>query len=84
MGRDQEAILYLKKEQAVYPQELWGHLFLVVAYEELDRHQEARAEAAEATHISPQFAVVPPEAGLSKDVAINRRYHDAWLKAGIK
>jgi adenylate cyclase len=55
MGRYQEAIPLLKRSIAVYPTPPWPHVALIVAYTELGRDQDARAEAAEFMRISPGF-----------------------------
>lgn len=84
MGRYQEAIPFLKKNAAAYPHEPWVHQNLVIAYEELGRDQEARAEAAEIMRISPRFALTSPEMGVNKDVAMNRRFNEDLRKAGLR
>jgi hypothetical protein len=37
------------------PNQQWSHAALIVAYVELGRYREARAEAIELNRISPQF-----------------------------
>jgi predicted Zn-dependent protease len=82
MGRYQEAISVLKRHLAAYPNSIGGHLFMVVAYAELDRDQDERAEAAEVIRISPQFVVASLPG--SKNVALQRRYDSDLRKAGLK
>jgi adenylate cyclase len=82
MGRYQEAIPFLKKNSAAYPGEPWVHMSLVVAYSELGRKAEARAEASEILRVNPQFALPPVTGG--KNVALNRRFNDDLRKAGLK
>jgi adenylate cyclase len=82
MGRYETAIPILKQNVAAYPDLPLGHIGLAVSYEELDRSEDARAEAAEIRRISPAFTVasIPP----TKDAAWNKRSHDDLLKAGLK
>jgi adenylate cyclase len=84
MGRYQETISVLKRNLAAYPNNLVAHLGMVLAFEELGRDQDARAEAAEVMRISPQFALLPPEKGWNKDVAVNQRWDRDFRKAGLK
>jgi hypothetical protein len=55
-----------------------------VAYEELGRDQAARAEVAEVMRISPHFVMLPPDKGVLRDVAMNRRFNADLRKAGLK
>ncbi len=82
MGRYETAIPILKRSVAAYPDLPLGHIGLAVSYEELDRNDDARAEAAEIMRISPGFtlASIPP----TKDAAWNQRSHDDLHKAGLK
>jgi adenylate cyclase len=82
MGRYQDAIPFLKRNRAAYPDEPWVHMNLVVAYSELGRNAEARAEAAEILRVNPQFALPPVTGG--KNVALNRRFNDDMRRAGLK
>ena len=84
LERYQAAITVFKRHLAAYPNSLYAHLDLVIAYTELGRDQEARAEAAEVMRISPQYVVPTPESGLLKDVALNKRYESDQHKAGLK
>jgi adenylate cyclase len=84
MGRYQEAVPLLKRHLVAYPDELWGLMSLVVAYTELGRNEEARAEAAEILRVNPKFALLPPELGANKSVDLNRRYNEDMRKAGLK
>jgi adenylate cyclase len=84
LERYQAAITVFKKHLAAYPNSLYAHLDLVIAYTELGRDQNARAEAAEVMRISPQYVVPTPENGLLKDVALNKRYESDQHRAGHK
>jgi hypothetical protein len=53
-----------------------------MAYVELGRDQDARAEAAEIMRISPHFAVAA--GGPFKDEALNQRVRSDFHKAGLK
>jgi adenylate cyclase len=84
-GRYEEGVTVLKRHLASYPDNLVAHLFLVVAYTELGREHEARAEATEVMRISPRFEVAPPEnAPFGGDIAWNRRWIGDLHKAGLK
>ncbi len=85
MGRFEQAIAVFKKHLAAYPNNLYAHIDLVIAYTELGRDQEARAEAAEVKRISPQYVVgTTPENGLLKSEALNKRYENDEHRAGLK
>jgi adenylate cyclase len=57
LGRPKEAIPALKRHLAGYPDNFWAHAYLAVDYMELGRGDAARAEAAEAVRLYPQFTV---------------------------
>jgi TolB-like protein/Tfp pilus assembly protein PilF len=84
MGLPREAIPLFRSHLAAYPNELAGHLNLIIAYRELGRDQEARAEVLEVMRISPQFVLPPPDTSWFKDVALNRRWEGELRKAGLK
>jgi adenylate cyclase len=80
MGRYEEAIPLLKRHIAVFPREPWGHAALIVAYTELGREADARAEAAKLMRSNPDASFV----GVSKDPAVNRLWEGDLRKAGLK
>jgi tetratricopeptide (TPR) repeat protein len=82
MGRYQEAVQVLKRTITAYPNLLVAHIAMVVAYEELGRHEDARSEAAEIVRISPQFARAA-QPGF-KAFAMNQRWEDDLRKAGLE
>jgi adenylate cyclase len=82
MGRYQEAVPFLKQALTAYPNHLSAHLAIIMAYVELGRDQDARAEAAEIMRISPHFAVAA--GGPFKDEALNQRVRSDFHKAGLK
>ena len=84
MGRFQEAVPVLKRSIAAYPNLIAAHLALIVAYAELGRDQDARAEGAEVRRISPKFALLPPERGVFENAAWNKRVWSDLRKAGLK
>jgi adenylate cyclase len=84
MGRYQEAIQVLEKTLAAYPNLLVAHLAIIVAYAELGRDQDARAEAAQVMRISPQFALPPPETSWTRDVAWNKRIESDLRRVGLR
>ena len=57
---------------------------LAVAYIEVGREADARAEAAEILRINPQFTLVDPKKGPLKDLALAERYDADLRKAGLK
>jgi predicted Zn-dependent protease len=82
MGRHQEGITVLKRHLAAYPDNLVAHYIMIVAYAELGRDPDARAEAAEVMRISPNFSI----ASLARYK--NMRSHPRWAidmrEAGLK
>jgi hypothetical protein len=61
-----------------------AHLGLVLAYAELNRSQDAHAEAAEVMRISPHFVNGPPEKDIFKNADFNERVWKDFRKAGLK
>jgi adenylate cyclase len=84
MGRYQEAVAALKRHLAANPNNLVAHFSLVIAYVELGRDQDARAEAAEIMRISPQFGLHRGAFRGSRDIALNKRWVSDLRKAGLK
>jgi adenylate cyclase len=84
MGRPDQAIPFLKRHVAAFPNAPYAHIDLAIAYVESGREQDARAEAAEITKDMPEFSLPPPEKGYYKDIALNRRFNDDLRKAGLK
>jgi adenylate cyclase len=82
-GRYQQALSTYKRHATTYPNNLWGHFGLAIAYTEFGRDRDAHAEAAEVMRLNPQFTLPPPEL-LSKDVAWRRRAYADLRKAGLK
>ena len=82
MGRYEDAIPLLRQSITEFPNVMVTHLNLRMAYVELGREEEARAEAAEIMRMSPQFtlASVPP----GRDEAHNQRLRDDLRTAGLK
>jgi len=79
MGQYQQAIPLLKSNLTVYPDNIFAHANLVVAYTELGRDADASAEAAEVMRINPRFSW-----GTNRDESVNRRFNDDMRKAGLK
>jgi tetratricopeptide (TPR) repeat protein len=79
MGQYQQAIPLLKSNLTVYPDNIWAHANLVVAYTAIGRDADARAEAAEIMRINPKFVF-----GTNKDESVNRRFNDDIRRAGLK
>ena len=90
MGRYQEAVPSLQRTIAATPNASWAHLELAVAYVELGRDRDARAEAAEVMRVSPNYVLprqgtgsaVPGLAGT--DRALQRRFDTDLRRAGLK
>src|SRR5262249_52255452 len=80
MKRYEEAILLLKEHITDYPYQQWAHAALIVAYVELGRYPEARAEASELNRISPEFLA---HIVINRDPAVTKRWHDDLIKAGV-
>jgi tetratricopeptide (TPR) repeat protein len=57
LGRYGDALAAFKRHAALYPGIFYDHLGLAFDYIELGRDDEARAEAAEALRLNPQFSV---------------------------
>ena len=82
MERYEEAIPILRQHLTAYPNLLIGRMSLIVAYTELGRDQDARAEAAQIMRIIPQFTLASlPRA---KDAVWNKQLRDNLQKAGLK
>jgi adenylate cyclase len=92
MGRYSGAVSSLKRHLARYPNDLGGHWILTLAYVELGRLDEARAELAEVKRLSPQvtlegerraeehgFGLIP-----LKSRALAERYLGDMGKAGLR
>jgi tetratricopeptide (TPR) repeat protein len=85
MGRYEEAVPVLRTHLATYPNFLGGHWYLIVAYSELSRPAEARAEAVELLRVSPHFLVGTwKESAPFKDKAFVDRADADLRKAGLK
>jgi tetratricopeptide (TPR) repeat protein len=57
MGRYADALPFLQRHAARYPDNIGVHLELAFAYSQLDRLPEARAEAAQIMRLNPQFSL---------------------------
>jgi adenylate cyclase len=84
MGRYEEAIPFFKTHLVHYPNNMSAHYWLVIAYSELRRKNEARNEAAEVLRISPHFSVeVDKERSPLRDQTLVARFGDDMRKAGL-
>jgi adenylate cyclase len=84
LGRPQKAIPLLQRHVAAFPNAPWAHFDLAIAYIEAGRDDDARAEATELMKGSPQLALLPPDKGAWKDIALNRRFNNDLRRAGLK
>jgi adenylate cyclase len=92
MRRYAEAVPLLKRHLAQYPNSLGGHEDLTMAYVELGRLDEARAEVAEVMRLNPQLTLEGErrarEHGVAsiplKDRALAERLLADLGKAGLK
>jgi adenylate cyclase len=83
MGRYQDAVRLIERSAAVYPNGLYLHIELSIAYTELGKDEEARAQADEVMRLSPQFKVPLPEKMPLKDLALAKRDYTDLRKAGL-
>jgi adenylate cyclase len=85
MGRYAEAIPIFKAYFVSYPHVMWAHVWQAVAYSELGREQEARAEAVEIMRISPGFSLKAEKERMSlQDQTLEERYLNDLRRAGLK
>jgi tetratricopeptide (TPR) repeat protein len=87
LGQWENAAFDLKSILAKYPDSLWVHVFLAIDYIELGHEDAARAEAAEALRINPQFSLqvaLPAKGPKDEVLAENQRWAADLLKAGLK
>jgi adenylate cyclase len=68
----QEAQRWLQEATGRAPNHQYGHAFLAAAYAQLGRVEDARAEAAEALRVNPQYTI-----GTQKRVSILKRSEDS-------
>ena len=84
MGEHEEAIRWLERAITRNPNHFSSHHFLAAIYGQLDRREEARAEAAEVLRLSPDFSVERRRAIQPwKDEALLERHNDDLRKAGL-
>jgi adenylate cyclase len=84
-GRYEEEVATLKSALTRAPNNFGAHVYLAAAYIELGREAEARAEAAEAQRLNPQFSLeVWKQRAPYKDPAVLERTLAALRKAGLK
>ncbi len=85
MGRYAEAIPIFKAYFVSYPHVMWAHVWQAIAYSELGREQEARAEAVEIMRISPGFSLKAEKERMSlQDQPLEERYLADLRKAGLE
>jgi len=85
IGRYAEAIPVFKAYFVSYPNVMWAHVWQAIAYSELGRWEEARAETPEIIRISPGFSLKAEKERMSlKDQALEERYLSDLRKAGLK
>lgn len=75
----------MKETVAANSDFLYGHMWLLAAYSELNRQREARAESAEVLRLSPHFSLEYYEKyARFKDRAVEERFRANMRKAGLK
>jgi tetratricopeptide (TPR) repeat protein len=85
MGRYSEAIPIFKANFVSYPHVMWNHVWQAIAYAELGRWEEARAETPEIMRISPGFTLKAEKERMAlQDQALEERYLADLRKAGLK
>jgi adenylate cyclase len=84
-ARTQEAMDSAKRILTRNPDHLTAHVLLAVIYSELDRMQEAQAEAAQILRISPQYSLAVMKQHMpQKDQASLDHYIEGLRKAGLE
>jgi adenylate cyclase len=84
-GRFEEAVSEYKKALQRSPDNLFAHLGLAATYVQMDREEEAHAEATEALRINPKFSLDSFAKILPyKDQSAADNYINALRKAGLK
>jgi adenylate cyclase len=85
MEQYDKAIPPLKRVLTRNPDHISAHLTLALAYSELGREEEARAEVAEALRIDPHYSLETlRQSAPSKDRALMERHMEALRRAGLK
>src|SRR6266851_5285202 len=85
MGRYADAIPIFKAFFVLQPNGVWEHVWLAIAYTELGREQEARAEALEIMRLSPRFTLKAEKERMAlQDQTLEERYLNDLRKAGLK
>jgi adenylate cyclase len=82
-GKYREAVQPFESFNALHPDDLLTHMGLAIAYTELGRAADARAEGAEVMRLNPQFKVPPPDKLANKDLASATRFCSDLRKAGL-
>jgi tetratricopeptide (TPR) repeat protein len=82
-GQYQDAISAYERDSPSFSTILASSLGLAIAYTELGRDQDARAEAAEVIRLNPHFTLPRPELW-NKNAAWGRRVDTDLRKAGLK
>jgi hypothetical protein len=81
-GRYADAVPILKHCATRFPSSIGIHSGLVVAYIELGRNKEARAEAAEILRINPRYSV-ERQVRFLKDPSLDARWRSDEREAGL-
>jgi adenylate cyclase len=84
MGRFPEAIGAYTRHAARHPNDFYSHVGLAIAYVELGRDQDARAEGAEVMRLDPQFTLATLEKAPQNKKRRNPAFDDDLRKAGLK
>ena len=84
MGRYQEAVPLIERFVKAVPNDRFAHLGLSIAYTELGRDQDARAQVAEVLHIDPGFTLPPPDKWPWKNSRFAQLQYVDLRKAGLK
>jgi adenylate cyclase len=84
LGRYRAGVTLIERSAASYPNGAYLHLELAIAYAELGRDREARAQVAEVMRLDPQFKLPPPEEAPTENLALARRFDADLRRAGLK
>jgi tetratricopeptide (TPR) repeat protein len=84
-GRYEDAVKMCKEVISRWPNQLYGHIELVMAYMAWGRDDEARAAAQDLLRIDPKFSAQRYAQSLSfKDPALTAQALELMRKAGLK
>ena len=89
LRRYEEAVTILKRTLIRNPNHFSAHVYLIIAYSELDQQAEAQAEWGEVLRINPDFSLEVLLEAIRQNLpyqapAVTERMLAAMYKAGLK